>query len=751
MHGWAAAWLLAVGTASAQPAADAQPPARPAGKPETKAETQVEAKTEAKPADATQRVVIDGRAASPDDERRNSTLAMTVVGREELDAHGDSSILDVLQRLPGITLDGDTPRLRGMGGGYTLILLNGEPAPPGFSLDSLAPGEIERVEVIKGPTAEFGGVAGTINVILRGAPKSRQAEWRANAGYRALGPQGGTSLSWGDRVGAVGIYLPISASNWANAALYETERVSRSSSGERIEQRVVGRDRWRGGGIHVAPRLDWKVDGTRTLQWQAFLQRNESDNRSQRNTAALAGPAPWTAEDRSASRGLWQLARTQAQWVHKRPDGTRWELKGSIQGSLSRSASTAQGLDAVGANRPQRDVLGSHRENVASVGTRWRQPWGDTHTLVAGADLDGKDRRELRRSFDDGIEQVVGTVGVPFLAHSRRVVAFVQDEWAPVPAWSWMGGLRAERVALRTAGPSGAASSSFNILSPVAHLRHALDEKGRSLVRASAARSIRVPDMGLLMPRYTLNGSYDRDTPNTPIAADTAGNPRLQPEQATGFDLAWEQHLEGGGVLSMGVFHRHIDRLIRRRIGLETVTEANVPRWVSRPVNLGGAHSSGLELEWKGRADDLLRPLWASAPKGLRLRAALSVHRSAVEQIDDPDARLDGQAPWNASLGFDLLLPGSPVSFGSNVSVTPGFSTQQTDRQRVWRGSVRRVDAYVQWRFSRQLQLRLAGNNLLAADTLASSRIDALDDFAANSGTRRQTVAQFNASLTARF
>jgi iron complex outermembrane receptor protein len=55
------------------------------------------------------------------------------------------------------------PRLRGLGGGCTQILLNGEPAPPGFSMDMLAPTDIERIEVMKGPTAEFGGVAGTIN------------------------------------------------------------------------------------------------------------------------------------------------------------------------------------------------------------------------------------------------------------------------------------------------------------------------------------------------------------------------------------------------------------------------------------------------------------------------------------------------------------------------------------------------------------------------------------------------------------
>lgn len=729
MRWWPAAWLLAAWAVKAQ-----QAPAPAAAQ-----------------APGPQRVVVEGRNITPDEERRTSTVAMTVVGRDELDAYGDTSILDVLQRLPGITLDGYAPRMRGMGGGYTLILLNGEPAPPGFSLDSLAPGDIERIEVVKGPTAEYGGVAGTINVILRTAPKTLQREWRSGIGYRALGPQGSASFSWGDRIGALGFHLPLSGSTWANAARTATQRDSRSVEGVLTQQTVQGFDAWRGGGLNLAPRLDWKLNDLDTLQWQAFLQRNESDNRSRRSTEVLAGPPPWTQAERSESHGIWQLARSQAQWVRKVPDGARWELKGSAQESQSRSALTSQGQDAAGSDRPQRDALSSQREHSATLGTRWRQPWGSTHTLAAGLDIDGRDRRELRRQFDAGVEQLTGSVGVPFFAHTRRRVGFVQDEWVPLEAWSWMGGLRAERVDLRSAGPFGVVDSSFSILSPVAHVRHALDAKGRSLVRASIARSIRVPDIGLLMPRYTLNGAYDRDTPNTPIAADSAGNPRLQPEQSAGLDLAWEQHLNGGGVASVGVFHRRIDRLIRRRIALETVAEASVPRWVSRPTNLGSARSSGLELELKGRADELLRPLWAGAPKGLQLRAALSVYRSAVEQIDDPDARLDGQAPWNATLGFDHLVAGSIFSYGGNLSLTPGFSTQQTDRQRVWRGGAQRLDAYLQWRFDRQTQLRLAANNLLHGDALSSSRIDDLDGFTARSDTRRQTVAQVTASFQWRF
>jgi iron complex outermembrane receptor protein len=673
------------------------------------------------------------------------------VGRDELDAHGDTSALDVLQRVPGITLDGDTPKLRGMGAGYTQILLNGEPAPPGFSLDTLAPGDIERIEIIKGPTAEFGGVAGTINVILRNAPKLLQREWRAAVGSRGAGAQGSTSFNWGDRAGDLGYYLPLSAYSWAGAAGLEVLRLSRAATGEISQQRVTGRDEWRGGGLTFAPRLDWKLGEEDTLNGQLFLQRHENDNLSRRDTAALQGPAPTSVLDLSESPGSWELARSQAQWVRKRSDGSRLELKGSAQTSLWRGAGTSQGRDAAGVPGVLRDALSSQRERSGSMGARWRQPVGEAHTLNVGLDVDQRWRRELRRGFEDGIEQFTTSTGVPFTARIQRDTAFAQDEWVAGERWSVMAGVRAEQARLITAGPAGEVANRYTVVSPLFHLRHALDAKGQDLIRFSVARSIRVPDVGLLLPRYNLNGSYDRNTPNTPIAADSAGNPLLQPETSTGFDLAWEQHLTGGGVVSAGAFHRRIERLIRRRIALETVTEASVPRWVSRPTNLGGARSSGLELEIKGQGDQVLKPLWADAPKTLQLRASLSVYRSAVEQIDDPDARLDGQAPWGATLGFDHSVADKTFTYGGNLSLTPGFATQQTDRQRVWRGPARRLDAYALWRVDRELNVRFSVNNALPADALSSTRVDELDGFAASADTRRQTTAQFNASLQWRF
>jgi outer membrane receptor for ferrienterochelin and colicins len=96
------------------------------------------------PAPADQKVEISAQPLTDTEQRRRDPVAKTVVGRDEIEKYGDTNLSDVLKRLPGVNMSGGNPRLRGLGSGYTLVLVNGEPAPPGFSLDNLSPSQVER-------------------------------------------------------------------------------------------------------------------------------------------------------------------------------------------------------------------------------------------------------------------------------------------------------------------------------------------------------------------------------------------------------------------------------------------------------------------------------------------------------------------------------------------------------------------------------------------------------------------------------
>jgi iron complex outermembrane receptor protein len=142
-----------------------------------------------------QKVEITGGRESDTDLRRQSTAAKIVIGRDEIEKFGDATVGEVLRRLPGVTTPGapgrgGAPRMRGLGGGFTQLLIDGQRLPPGFSLDSLTPEQIERIEVLRAPTAETGAraIAGTINIITREGFKKRLNDWRVGTGIEKTLP-----------------------------------------------------------------------------------------------------------------------------------------------------------------------------------------------------------------------------------------------------------------------------------------------------------------------------------------------------------------------------------------------------------------------------------------------------------------------------------------------------------------------------------------------------------------------------------
>lgn len=714
------------------------------------------AATAASSAQTMPRVEISGAPETDESNRRRQNAAMSIYGREELDRQGDIDVTDVLKRLPGVSMDGGAPRLRGLGGGYTKVLINGEDAPPGFSLDTLAPGDVERIEVVKGATAEFPGVAGTINIVLREPPKSRTREWRGGLNYRAVQPGGSQAFQWGDRIGGFSFVVPVSAARSAQGTEYDSDRISRTPAGEIQEQAIHGEDVGRSSNGQIAPRMQWKLNDLDTLTAGAFYQHNKSRSHSQREFATLQG-TPWlTAGDGSQSEGESDVSRVNGQWQHKFQEGGKVELKASWQDTERTTLGHYESRRLDNSKAVIRDSRTEFAESRTLVGARWNQPLGEAHTLVTGIDVETRQRDELRRVWDFGVERLDSATGIPFAADIHQTAIFMQDEWTLSDRLSMLPGVRVQEVRTRSSDGSGPINNVARTTSPVLHVNYRFDPKGRDQIRAALTRSFKLPDLNSLVARYVVNGNYERDVTNTPIAADRAGNPLLKPELSTGLDLAYEHYPTSGGVFSIGMFYRRIDGLTRQRISLEDNPApgvVDVPRWVSRPVNLARATSVGLEMEVKGRGEDWL-PFFFTRGRdsGLQLRAALNFYRSRVEQVEGPDNRLESQPPWLANMGFDWRVPRHAAwTVGASLVMQPGYRTIQTDRQIARRSAVRNMDAFVSWRMDRMTQLRIGLSNILAADNVNSSRVADLDGFSAGSTTRRNTLRAINASWVLRF
>ena len=219
--------------------------------------------------------------------RRQSTAAKIVIGREELDKQGDSTLGEVLKRLPGVTIQGapgrgGAIRMRGLGGGYTQILMDGQRVPPGFSIESLTPDMVEKVEILRAPTAETGAraIAGTINIVLREGVRTNPDDLKVGSsfehGHRS------DSVNWTHNIKTEPLNgtFTVSAMNaWRpedNTAVTDTEVDAVGQAPAWLSQRTkntlsLGHRE----GMNANARLMWRGEEGKTLILMPFMVYSE--------------------------------------------------------------------------------------------------------------------------------------------------------------------------------------------------------------------------------------------------------------------------------------------------------------------------------------------------------------------------------------------------------------------------------------------------------------------------------------------
>lgn len=659
-----------------------------------------------------ERVEVRGRQATETELRRRQPVAKQIYGRDDLDKYGDTQLSDVLKRLPGINVSGGQLRMRGLGGAYTQILVNGEPAPPGFSLDNLNPAQVERLEVTRAPTADQSAqaIAGTLNIILKDAPRVVQKDLRLGLAYNAERPVVNGGFTYGDRKGGIGLVLPISFYQWRLQADTASERFTPSQTLPQGTRRRVseGEDIPFGRGFNVSPRVSWKLGDDETLTLQGFFVSNRFRNRGDAAvTEDVVDPAAADRAfiERTRNQGTFSASRLSLQYNNRFDEDRKVEL---------RAQAGRGGADFdfdYQAGALNRRTTGEGRNGNVSLTGKYSQYWGEDHTITTGVELERRTRDEQRRTVQNGVDLLPGFEGQPFDATITRTAAYVQDEWEINKQWSAYLGLRNERIRVQSEGTGSSFTSSSNVLTPLLHLNYKFDPKGRDLIRASLTRSYKAPDVQQLIARPTINTDYPTTGTNTTTAPDRVGNPNLKPELATGLDIAWETYLSGGGMVSASVFHRRITGLIRSGLSLQNVSWASAPRWVAMPINLSRASTTGMEFEVKGRAGELMPSLFEPT-LALNLRAALSVYTSKVKDVPGPDNRLEQQQPWSLNLGADYRMKSAPVSLGVSVNVTPEYEVQQTELQRLTTGQARGIDAFAMWNVSKVDTLRVSVNGV---------------------------------------
>ena len=665
------------------------------------------------------RVEIRSKRNNDAEARQESTASKIVIGREEIEKQGDATLGDVLKRLPGVTVQGapgrgGAIRMRGLGGGYTQILLDGERMPPGFSVDSLTPEQVERIEILRAPTAETGAraIAGTLNIVLREGQKATPDDLKIT-GSQEHG-QTSSMVNWVHNLKTEPLAGTFTLSAMDNHR--DDQSLTEIDSDYRDDQIRKSETSGRRQGVHANARLQWKGEQGKTLTLTPFLIYSEYAAQGRTEARRLTSPGI-TDTALTDNHSRYAAARLNGQWGQRLSADDRLEVRfgvgqASYNQHITQTAVTTTGLLS--------NALDEQRftDRNTSLNAKWTRVLDNGHQWVSGLEHEGV-RRVEEASAGAGDES--GNLK----ARTARWAAYTQDEFKINPNWSAYTGVRYESILTEGQVGDDIKRNTSQVWTPLLHAMWKPDPAKRDQVRMSLTRSYKTPTLYNMVAPLRYSRDYPFPGNNVPTQPDRVGNPDLRPELATGIDLGFERYLDGGGVLSANVFSRNIRDLIRYQT--TTTCVSGGARCVSSPQNVGDAVTQGVELEAKFR----LTQAWAAAWP-VDIRSNVSFFRSKVKDVPGPDNRLDQQPSMTANFGGDYRLRGMPLTLGGNVNWNPDYDTRRSQEQWSYQGIKRVVDVYGQWRFSAATALRLTISNLLPRDYETATTF--------NTGTQQETA-----------
>jgi outer membrane receptor protein involved in Fe transport len=661
-----------------------------------------------KPAEGEMAKVEVRGSADAYDPRRDDTASKIVVTREEILKYGDTSVLDVLKRVPGVTVTGSAGRggevrMRGLGSGYTQILINGERAPAGFTLDSLAPDVIERIEVLRAASAEFStqSVAGTINVVLKKTVKTAQRDLKVGIGKGDAFTNPVLNLQLADKAGRMSWSLPVNLVYQIQQRPAPAQEADYDLAGMPVTRRYTDYLADNHAVIlNASPRVNWTLDGGDTLAWQGFVNANAYRANNFTNTTTQLGAAPPFPVIELGAVSNFAMLKSDLNWVHKLASGSKLDMKAGVLGIR---ASNVQDRDAYRNGAQVLDsVTSNHGHDYAFSSTgKYTNPLVEGHSLALGWDVGYGRHFETRRQDDLAIGgSPAYFLDQQFQSRSARLAAYAQDEWNITERWSLYLGARWEGIRIQTSGNDfDTAHTNSSVLSPLVQTLYKLPGTKSDQLRFAVTRTYKAPDLIVLPPRRFVSPN------NSPTEPDFIGNPHLRPELALGFDAGYEHYFGEGGLLSLSASRRNIQDFTRNLILFQD------GRWVQMPLNEGTAQTRTVEAEAKFP----LRSLFAGAP-AIDLRASASRNWSTVDSVPGPDNRLDQQTPFSATLGIDYKA--GALSTGGSFAFRSGGPVRLAQDQATYQNVRRDLDVYALWKFNPQYQLRLALSNLLRQDGL---------------------------------
>lgn len=634
-------------------------------------------------------VEIEGRSQ---EEKSAQEAGRRTVAREDLLKYGDASIIDSLARIPGISIGRDRRReievrLRGLGAGYTLLLVDGERLPVGFSIESLSPDLIERIEISTvGRVETAQGIAGTINIVLRKRAPRTTRELRVTL-YGNDRPSATVGYTSADKIDAMNYTVPFSlkVERSTQSSSITNERrdgagTERRATEQHATQRVLE--------LSTAPRASWTLQGNDKLVLDALVLASAQQRATTDNpvviTEGFLGPVAGT----SAADIDRYLLRTNGSLVlFPTDEGDKLDIK--LGATVARRVSDASWESRDKNSNPvvQRSSTYPSLDSSASLVSKYSGPYREDHQFAAGLELSYAKRREQSIDFDRLTNERIQLNETP---KAGRAALYLQDEFSLSRNLRVYTGLRGEIVDISTAS----ASSQSRLWSPVIQLSYKSLARGEA-ISSSLSRAHKMPPMSELSSRRYYS------TLNSPGAPDAEGNPFLRPESAWILETSYEKSFGEHSSIGMIFSKRKIQDIML------TSTSLTNGRWVAKLDNRGAAQTSTIDLNLRGRLP------FDTTKDGLDVTSNFSWSRSRLSSLAGPDNRIEQQVPFAASVRLEYKSPKGGTSVETSLNYQARSQARVSQSQLNSTESRKSLDLSITVQASPAMKLRGSISNIL--------------------------------------
>jgi outer membrane receptor for ferrienterochelin and colicins len=644
---------------------------------------------------------VEVSAASGTAQREADTAARILIGRDAIGQYGDNNLAAVLKRQPGVSVVGNEVRMRGLGAGYTQILINGDPAPAGFSIEAMAPEMIERIEIMRSATAEYSmqAVAGSINLVLRKGASRAEREWKLGTGRVDDRWNPSASLRLADKLPGFAYALTGALDRTADdTSPLLVERVFGPQGQALALRRMQSRNASSVNKVSLSPRLNWTLDNGDTVTWLTLLDWYRTGFDGASHETLVLGPASDYPQNVVTAQASIVSSRSDISWTHSFGAVGKLTAKLGLNHNRRDTDYAFHGNGGDAAPLMLRAVASNAIDDSLVSSGKYLARLAAGHALSVGWDgsaIRRSEARHQRDSYFDG--KPAYALDEDYTADVARLAVFAQDEWDMTERLQLYAGVRWEALRTATEGRTlPPVRTRSKVWSPVAQMLWKLPGTARDQLRLALARTYKAPTTRNLVPRrYTVNNANSATNP------DFQGNPALRPELAWGLDAAYEHYFGKSGVASVSAFARRISDVTVQQLYRQDGV------WITSPFNNGVAQVRGVEMDLKFP----LRTWFLHAPE-LDLRANAARNWSTVEALPGPGNRLASQVPATLNLGLDYRL--SPLaSVGGNLNVQTGGWARLDAQAGSYAGVRRSVDAYALWQPDGKTRVQLSLANLL--------------------------------------